>query len=50
VHSIGGIAGDATPVQVRAFVGAARSGGSIGLSLYDFASTSAGEWHELRAG
>jgi hypothetical protein len=49
VHSIGGIAGNATPAQVRDFVEAARSGGSIGLSLYDFATTSAREWTELRA-
>ena len=49
VHAIGGIAGNATTAQVRGFVEAAHSGGTIGLSLYDFATTSAPEWAELRS-
>jgi hypothetical protein len=49
VHAIGGIAGNATTAQVRGFVEAARSGRTIGLSLYDFATTSAREWAELRS-
>jgi hypothetical protein len=48
VHPIGGIAGDASAAQVRAFARAARSGDSIGASLYDFATTSAAQWRELR--
>jgi hypothetical protein len=48
IHVIGGISGDATAGQVRAFVDAAKAGGAIGLSLYDFAGTSRAQWLELR--
>jgi len=48
VHPIGGIAGDASTAQVRAFTRAAVSGDSIGASLYDFATTSAAQWRELQ--
>src|SRR6266511_167198 len=39
VHAIGGLARDASPAQVRAFVGAAHAGDALGSSLYDFADT-----------
>jgi hypothetical protein len=48
VHAIGGLARDASPAQVRAFVRAAHADGVIGSSLYDFADTSARQWLELR--
>jgi hypothetical protein len=49
VHAIGGLAQDASPAQVNAFVRAAREGNVIGSSLYDFAGTTATEWRELRS-
>jgi hypothetical protein len=49
VHPIGGIADAASAAQVRAFARAARNGKSLGASMYDFATTSAGQWRELRA-
>ena len=49
VHPIGGIAGDASVAQVRAFARAARSSNSLGASLYDFATTTPGQWRELQA-
>jgi hypothetical protein len=49
VHAIGGLAHAATPKQVRAFEQAARAGGAIGASLYDFAGTGVRQWPELRA-
>ena len=49
VHAIGGLARDASPAQVKAFVKAARTGDVIGSSLYDFADTTARQWLELRA-
>ena len=48
VHPIGGIADAASTAQVRAFARAARDGKSVGASLYDFATTSARQWRELR--
>jgi hypothetical protein len=48
VHPIGGIAGSASPAQVRAFARAAWSSKSLGASLYDFATTTPGQWRELR--
>jgi len=49
VHPIGGIAGDASVAQVRAFARAARSSNSLGASLYDFATTTPAQWRELQA-
>jgi hypothetical protein len=49
IHAIGGISGSASTAQVRAFAAAARAGGAIGLSMYDFAGTTAGQWRALRA-
>jgi hypothetical protein len=48
VHAIGGLARDASPAQVRAFVRAAHAGDALGSSLYDFADTSPRQWAELR--
>jgi hypothetical protein len=48
VHPIGGIAGNASIAQVRAFARAARNGRSLGASLYDFAGTTAGHWRALQ--
>jgi hypothetical protein len=49
VHPIGGIAGSATPSQVRGFERAARMGAAIGSSLYDFAGTTSRQWTQLQA-
>ena len=49
VHAIGGLAGVATPSQVRGFERAARTGAAIGSSLYDFASTTSRQWPHLQA-
>ncbi len=49
VHAIGGLAGVATPGQVRGFERAARTGAAIGSSLYDFASTTSRQWPQLEA-
>ena len=49
VHPIGGIADAASTAQVRAFARAARNGKSLGASMYDFATTTAGQWRELQA-
>ncbi|MFL5904186.1 MAG: hypothetical protein ACJ76Q_10285, partial [Solirubrobacteraceae bacterium] len=44
VHPIGGLADKATPSEVRAYVRAARAGGAIGGSLYDFNGTAPQAW------
>jgi hypothetical protein len=49
VHPIGGIAGSATPSQVRGFERAARTGAAIGSSLYDFAGTTSRQWTQMQA-
>jgi hypothetical protein len=49
VHAIGGLAGPATVAQVRAFAAAAADEGTIGASLYDYATTSAAQWRALSA-
>jgi hypothetical protein len=49
IHAIGGLARNATPGQVRAFVKASLMGQAIGSSLYDFADTTPRQWLELRA-
>ena len=49
VHPIGGIADTASAAQVRAFTRAARDGKSLGASMYDFATTTPGQWRELQA-
>ena len=48
VHVIGGIGGSSTAEQYRRFVTAARQGGAIGISLYDFRVTDPAVWPILR--
>ncbi|TML10660.1 MAG: LysM peptidoglycan-binding domain-containing protein [Actinobacteria bacterium] len=47
VHVIGGIGGSSTAAQYRQFVTAARGGGAVGISLYDFRATSPSVWSIL---
>jgi hypothetical protein len=47
VHPIGGIADEATAESYRGYLRAADEAGSIGLSLYDFATTSVEGWDIL---
>jgi hypothetical protein len=47
IHLIGGIAGDSTRKEVRAYVRAGREYGTLGGSLYAFDSTRSGHWGEL---
>jgi hypothetical protein len=49
VHVIGGLGADADEQQVKAYVSAARKSGSLGGGLYDFRTTRAEVWDELRA-
>jgi hypothetical protein len=46
-HVIGGLAGDANPAEVSAYVTAAIESGSIGGSLYDGRTTTLPEWMRL---
>ena len=48
VHVIGGIGGSSTAEQYRRFAAAARQGGAVGISLYDFRITEAAAWPLLR--
>jgi hypothetical protein len=48
VHPIGGIADAASALQVRAFTRAARNNKSLGASMYDYATTTPGQWRELQ--
>jgi hypothetical protein len=48
VHPIGGEAAHATTSEVASYVGAARAGGAIGASLYDFPGTTASAWSQLQ--
>jgi hypothetical protein len=47
IHVIGGVADHASVREVRAFVHAGREFGALGASLYDDATTTAGQWAEL---
>jgi hypothetical protein len=47
IHLIGGIAGDASRAEVRAFVSAANAAHVAGASLYDAGQTGRGAWLEL---
>lgn len=49
VHVIGGIGGSSTAEQYRRFVTAARQGGAVGISLYDYRITDAAVWPILAA-
>ena len=47
IHIIGGLAGDSSPTEVRAFVRCVRQYGALGASLYDYATTKAADWRLL---
>jgi hypothetical protein len=49
VHIIGGLGEHADEAQVAAYVKAAREAGSLGGGLYDYRTTRAEVWDELRA-
>ncbi|MEO8692324.1 MAG: LysM peptidoglycan-binding domain-containing protein [Acidimicrobiales bacterium] len=49
VHVIGGIGGSSTAEQYRRFVTAARQGGAVGISLYDYRITEPSVWPILAA-
>jgi len=48
VHPVGGIADQVTPDDLDGFLRAARATGSIGWSLYDYATTFSTAWPALR--
>jgi hypothetical protein len=48
VHPIGGIGDGATAADYEGFVRAARDGGAIGWSVYDFNTVSSSAWPRLR--
>jgi len=48
IHPIGGVSEDVTRAEVRGFVRGAREHGVIGASLYDFGTTTDGQWSEMR--
>lgn len=47
VHAIGGTARHATSAEVRGFLAAARDCSTLGISVYDYLTTSTAEWREL---
>ena len=49
VHAIGGTARDATSAGVRGFIAATRECGVVGISIYDFLTTSGSTWREIGA-
>lgn len=49
VHAIGGSARQATSAGVRGFLDATRECGTVGVSLYDFLTTSRAAWREIAA-
>jgi hypothetical protein len=48
IHVIGGIADGATDADLDGMVQAAREGGAIGGSLYDWATSTPGQWQRLQ--
>ena len=50
VHVIGGIGGSSTTDEYRRFAAAARTGGALGISLYDYRITGASVWPVLARG
>ena len=48
VHVIGGVADTATVTDVTGFVRGVGQAGAVGWSLYDYRTTSPGEWEVLR--
>ncbi len=49
VHAIGGTARQATGAGMRGFLAATRECGAVGISLYDFLTTSTSAWREIAA-
>jgi hypothetical protein len=47
IHLIGGLSGDSSRKEVRAYVRAGRAHGTVGGSLYAFDFTTRGHWAEL---
>ena len=47
IHIIGGLAGNSSLTEVRAFVRCVRQYGVLGASLYDYATTKAAAWRLL---
>ncbi|HVM21313.1 MAG TPA: hypothetical protein VM307_15245 [Egibacteraceae bacterium] len=47
IHIIGGVAGDASPREVAAFVGATLDAAPLGASLYEFETTTDAQWRRL---
>jgi len=47
IHLVGGLSGDSSTAEVRAFVRGSNEGGVQGASLYDWATTTRQQWHEL---
>jgi hypothetical protein len=48
VHAIGGLSESSKAAQVGAFVRATRDCGVLGASMYDFSTTNAAGWKQLR--
>ncbi len=48
VHAVGGVADRASPADFAGFVTAAKRSGTIGWSIYDYATTSSSAWPRLR--
>ena len=48
VHAIGGVADTSTPQDVEGFVRAARETGAVGLSMYDYRTTTPAGWEVLQ--
>ena len=48
VHPVGGVADTSTTEDVEGFVRAAREAGAVGLSVYDFRTTSLAGWEVLQ--
>lgn len=48
IHYAGGIADTSTATDFQRFTAAAKSGGAIGVSAYDYATTPGWAWNYLR--
>lgn len=48
IHLIGGLAGDSSGAETKAFVRATRGAGIIGASIYDLGTTGSSDWTQLR--
>ena len=44
VHLVGGLADGTTPADIKGYLRAVRRTGSVGWSLYDYATTSSAAW------